>query len=227
MRKTKRPYGSLTSKQLECQLIRDEALLKIEYSYKIRLAMYAAIALLTGYLYENSVDCPFLFLTPLLIIVICYLEDLETIESVFSAGTYLAIFHNDIFKWDSRLGAKWEYMKPEHKDYELDVKSHILTYFFSFIFIYTNFLISSWLKWHNFYILIFELIIFISVICILDKSGILHFSSMIRTGFKNYMKRFFFTKKDDFLSRHIRAWHQVQSNEYQYRREDSTDNNLR
>lgn len=128
----------LSSAQLECQLLRDEIMQKLEYGYKIRAAMYGSVALITAYLYGQTSPEPLLFLLPLFIILACFIENNDAIGAAFSISTYLVVFYNDIFKWEGRIIKRRTLTKNRDNKQLFKIDVHTKPYILSSLFCITN-----------------------------------------------------------------------------------------
>lgn len=132
-----------SSAELECQLLRDEILQKLEYGYKIRAAMYASVALITAYLYGQTCPPPFLFLLPLFIIFACFIENNDAIRAAFSISSYLIVFHNNTFKWEGRIAKRRKLVDDLKEEQKFKIDTHTKPYILCSMFCITNFIIFS------------------------------------------------------------------------------------
>lgn len=132
-----------SSAELECQLLRDEILQKLEYGYKIRAAMYGSVALITAYLYGQTCPSPFLFLLPLFIIFACFIENNDAIRASFSISAYLIVFYNDTFKWEGRIAERRKLFDKIKEEQKFKINVHTKPYILCSMFCITNFIIFS------------------------------------------------------------------------------------
>lgn len=210
---------NIKSRQNECKMLRDEINIKIEYGYKIRFAMYTSVGVVLAFLYEimgkvNNIPefAPIIFLSPILIIIACYIEDLETIESIFSIAAYLALFHRDIYKWELRLIGKFYEARNNNLDYQFDEKSHTIPYVLMISLCFCNFVIYSILKEKILiiYVVMSITIYIILVLCILHmikKNKWINFPKC------NFLLKYFIITKQEFSSRNLMIWNNVKIKE--------------
>ncbi|MFR8276311.1 MAG: hypothetical protein ACLU98_08245 [Desulfovibrio fairfieldensis] len=187
-----------SSAELECQLLRDEIMQKLEYGYKIRAAMYGSVALITAYLYGQTSPEPFLFLLPLFIIFACFLENNDAIRASFSISAYLIVFYDNIFKWEGRIAERRKLVGDIRNKQKFKINVHTKPYILSSLFCVTNFIIFSFNAKSISQIIIGILIILLFCITISKNKHILKIK-----------------QSSEYIDTYVSAWRLVKEKEFE------------